>query len=58
MNYEKLSWGLCYYYDKNIIYKMLGKCYVYCFVCDFQNLLGFMFEELYVILGVQFDMED
>ncbi|KAK9877504.1 hypothetical protein WA026_018614 [Henosepilachna vigintioctopunctata] len=39
MNYEKLSRGLRYYYDKNIIHKTAGKRYVYRFVCDLQNLL-------------------
>ena len=29
MNYEKLSRGLRYYYDKNIIHKTAGKRYVY-----------------------------
>ncbi len=28
MNYEKLSRGLRYYYDKNIIHKTTGKRYV------------------------------
>lgn len=40
MNYEKLSRGLRYYYDKNIIHKTAGKRYVYRFVCDIQSLLG------------------
>lgn len=40
MNYEKLSRGLRYYYDKNIIHKTAGKRYVYRFVCDLQTLLG------------------
>lgn len=39
MNYEKLSRGLRYYYDKNIIHKTAGKRYVYRFVCDLQALL-------------------
>uniref|UniRef100_A0A3B5L1L2 ETS domain-containing protein n=1 Tax=Xiphophorus couchianus TaxID=32473 RepID=A0A3B5L1L2_9TELE len=34
MNYEKLSRGLRYYYDKNIIRKTAGKRYVYRFVCN------------------------
>ena len=42
MNYEKLSRGLRYYYDKNIIHKTAGKRYVYRFVCDLQNLLGWV----------------
>ncbi|KAG7251990.1 hypothetical protein CRUP_018075, partial [Coryphaenoides rupestris] len=41
MNYEKLSRGLRYYYDKNIIHKTVGKRYVYCFTCDLQGLLGY-----------------
>ncbi|CAL8325556.1 unnamed protein product [Lota lota] len=40
MNYEKLSRGLRYYYDKNIIHKTAGKRYVYRFVCNLQGLLG------------------
>ena len=47
MNYEKLSRGLRYYYDKNIIHKTAGKRYVYRFVCDLQSLLGFTPEELW-----------
>uniref|UniRef100_A0A673SMU6 ETS domain-containing protein n=1 Tax=Suricata suricatta TaxID=37032 RepID=A0A673SMU6_SURSU len=58
MNYEKLSRGLRYYYDKNIIHKTSGKRYVYRFVCDLQHLLGFTPEELHAILGVQPDTED
>ena len=27
MNYEKLSRGLRYYYDKNIIHKTAGQCF-------------------------------
>lgn len=41
MNYEKLSRGLRYYYDKNIIRKTAGKRYVYRFVCNLQGLLGY-----------------
>ena len=40
MNYEKLSRGLRYYYDKNIIQKTGGKRYVYRFVCDMQSIVG------------------
>ncbi|KFM10020.1 Protein C-ets-2, partial [Aptenodytes forsteri] len=58
MNYEKLSRGLRYYYDKNIIHKTSGKRYVYRFVCDLQNLLGYTAEELHAMLGVQPDTED
>ncbi|KAL4608738.1 hypothetical protein GN956_G24845 [Arapaima gigas] len=58
MNYEKLSRGLRYYYDKNIVHKTSGKRYVYRFVCDLQNLLGYSAEELHIMLGVQPDTED
>jgi hypothetical protein len=46
MNYEKLSRGLRYYYDKNIIHKVPGKRYVYKFVCDLESLLGCSATEL------------
>ncbi|KAK3577331.1 hypothetical protein CHS0354_008425 [Potamilus streckersoni] len=39
MNYEKLSRGLRYYYDKNVIKKTSGKKYVYRFVCDIHSLI-------------------
>ncbi|XP_012679047.2 protein C-ets-2 isoform X2 [Clupea harengus] len=58
MNYEKLSRGLRYYYDKNIIHKTPGKRYVYRFVCDLQNLLGYSAEDLHILLGVQPDTDD
>ncbi|XP_028839558.1 protein C-ets-2 [Denticeps clupeoides] len=58
MNYEKLSRGLRYYYDKNIIHKTSGKRYVYRFVCDLQNLLGYSAEDLHLMLGIQPDTED
>ncbi|KAJ3585481.1 hypothetical protein NHX12_014200 [Muraenolepis orangiensis] len=41
MNYEKLSRGLRYYYDKNIIHKTAGQRYVYRFVCNLRGLLGY-----------------
>ena len=50
MNYEKLSRGLRYYYDKNIIHKVPGKRYVYRFVCDLESMLGMSFAELQVQL--------
>ncbi|XP_023331712.1 protein c-ets-1-B [Eurytemora carolleeae] len=53
MNYEKLSRGLRYYYDKNIILKTAGKRYVYRFVCDLQSLLGYTPEELHAMVDLQ-----
>jgi len=53
MNYEKLSRGLRYYYDKNIIHKTAGKRYVYRFVCDLQSLLGYTPEELHAMVDLQ-----
>jgi len=50
MNYEKLSRGLRYYYDKNIILKTGGKRYVYRFVCDLQGLLGYSPEEVHAMV--------
>ncbi|XP_032355244.1 protein C-ets-1-like [Etheostoma spectabile] len=52
MNYEKLSRGLRYYYDKNIIRKTAGKRYVYRFVCNLQGLLGYEPEELHAMLDI------
>ena len=52
MNYEKLSRGLRYYYDKNIIHKTAGKRYVYRFVCDLQNLLGYKPEDFFNLIGI------
>ena len=34
MNYDKLSRALRYYYDKNIIKKVIGQKFVYRFVMD------------------------
>ncbi|XP_037537585.1 protein C-ets-1-like [Nematolebias whitei] len=53
MNYEKLSRGLRYYYDKNIIRKTAGKRYVYRFVCNLQGLLGYQPGELHAILDIR-----
>lgn len=53
MNYEKLSRGLRYYYDKNIIRKTAGKRYVYRFVCNLQGLLGYEPGELHAILDIR-----
>ncbi|XP_033986744.1 protein C-ets-1-like [Trematomus bernacchii] len=52
MNYEKLSRGLRYYYDKNIIRKTAGKRYVYRFVCNLQGLLGYDPGELHAMLDI------
>lgn len=52
MNYEKLSRGLRYYYDKNIISKTSGKRYVYRFVCDLQSLLGYTPDQFFNLIGV------
>lgn len=53
MNYEKLSRGLRYYYDKNIILKTAGKRYVYRFVCDLQGLLGYSPEEIHQMVDLK-----
>lgn len=58
MNYEKLSRGLRYYYDKNIIHKTAGKRYVYRFVCDLQNLLGYSPEELHRMVELKAEKKD
>lgn len=58
MNYEKLSRGLRYYYDKNIIHKTAGKRYVYRFVCDLQSLLGYSPEELHRMVDLKLEPKD
>ena len=50
MNYEKLSRGLRYYYDKNIIAKTCGKRYIYRFVCDLTTLMGCTPEEFFILM--------
>ena len=57
MNYEKLSRGLRYYYDKNIILKTAGKRYVYRFVCDLQGLLGHSPEEVHAMVDFKPDLQ-
>ena len=52
MNYEKLSRGLRYYYDKNIIQKTGGKRYVYKFVCDMHSILGQTPAQFFTRVGV------
>lgn len=46
MNYEKLSRALRYYYDGDMISKVQGKRFVYKFVCDLQQLIGYSGQEL------------
>jgi len=46
MNYEKLSRALRYYYDGDMICKVHGKRFVYKFVCDLKQLLGYSASEL------------
>ncbi|XP_011172544.1 DNA-binding protein Ets97D isoform X2 [Solenopsis invicta] len=46
MNYEKLSRALRYYYDGDMISKVHGKRFVYKFVCNLKELLGYSAEEL------------
>ncbi|KAG5672810.1 hypothetical protein PVAND_002901 [Polypedilum vanderplanki] len=58
MNYEKLSRGLRYYYDKNIIHKTAGKRYVYRFVCDLQALLGLSPEEVHKMVDLKSDKKE
>lgn len=53
MNYEKLSRGLRYYYDKNIIHKTAGKRYVYRFVCDLESLLGYSASQLHAMVDLK-----
>ncbi|OQR74971.1 protein C-ets-1-like, partial [Tropilaelaps mercedesae] len=57
MNYEKLSRGLRYYYDKNIIHKTSGKRYVYRFVCDLHSILGISPEDLYAAVDLKRDVK-
>ena len=46
MNYEKLSRALRYYYDGDMICKVHGKRFVYKFVCDLKQLIGYDASEL------------
>lgn len=46
MNYEKLSRALRYYYDGDMISKVQGKRFVYKFVCDLKQLIGYSALEL------------
>ncbi|XP_063703830.1 ETS-like protein pointed [Culicoides brevitarsis] len=58
MNYEKLSRGLRYYYDKNIIHKTTGRRYVYRFTCDIQSLLGYTPEEVHAMVDFKPEKKD
>lgn len=46
MNYEKLSRALRYYYDGDMISKVTGKRFVYKFVCDLTQLIGYSAQQL------------
>lgn len=52
MNYEKLSRGLRYYYDKQIIQKTAGKRYVYRFVCNLESILGCEPKKYFSLIGI------
>ena len=46
MNYKKLCRALQYYYDCDIIAKISGKRFVYKFVCDLKDVMGYSAQEL------------
>ncbi|CAO1311568.1 unnamed protein product [Diamesa hyperborea] len=46
MNYEKLSRALRYYYEGDLLSKVQGKRFVYKFVCDLRELIGYDASEL------------
>lgn len=52
MNYEKLSRGLRYYYDKNIIHKTPGRRYVYRFILNLDAVLGCTPGHLFAACGL------
>lgn len=52
MNYEKLSRALRYYYDGDMISKVHGHRFVYRFVCDLKQLLGYSAYELNRLVAV------
>ncbi|XP_058461955.1 DNA-binding protein Ets97D [Malaya genurostris] len=51
MNYEKLSRALRYYYDGDMISKVHGKRFVYKFVCDLRELIGYDASELAALVN-------
>lgn len=51
MNYEKLSRALRYYYDGDMISKVHGKRFVYKFVCDLTQLIGYSAQELAALVN-------
>jgi len=51
MNYEKLSRALRYYYDGDMISKVGGKRFVYKFVCDLKQLIGYSASELNALVS-------
>ncbi|XP_059610180.1 DNA-binding protein Ets97D [Phlebotomus argentipes] len=56
MNYEKLSRALRYYYDGDMISKVHGRRFVYKFVCDLKQLIGYDAKDL-ARLVMECDME-
>lgn len=53
MNYEKLSRALRYYYDGDMISKVHNKRFVYKFVCNLQQLIGYNAKELALLVAGQ-----
>lgn len=51
MNYEKLSRALRYYYEGDMISKVHGKRFVYKFVCDLKQLIGYSAVELALLVN-------